>query len=213
MALRILYEDDFFVAVDKPAGFHTHSPENPIHRISPLKNARSILIKQLNQTVFPLHRLDVATSGVLVFGKTGETAAQFQKDSQNRLHQKIYLALVWGKLTGQGEIDRPIKDPEPKEALTHYDALATASDGNHTWVKLNPITGRRHQLRRHLKSIGHPIVGDKLYGLRKQDREGNYGFLALKSYRFSCRAFSVQARFTKNWHALFERTGLCPWVL
>ena len=188
--LAILYRDDRLLAVNKPAGLLVHP--SPLDR-----HATSSIVEQLQQQIgckpYPVHRLDRPTSGVLLFALDPETARLCGAHiAANRLH-KTYHAVVRGWLADVGDIDYPLsylpdkiadrdrsRDKAPQAALTHYRCLhrseiPLASDGRHptsrySLVALNPLHGRKHQLRRHLKHIFHPILGDTSHGDNRQNR-------------------------------------------
>ena len=136
--------------------------------------------------VYPVHRLDKPTSGVLVFALSSEIASRLSKEFMAGAVQKEYLAVVRGYIQEMGTIDYPLKVlldkksdrdrrniQETQEAVTTYERLATIElpypvsrypVARYSFIKLLPKTGRKHQLRRHLKHIFHPIVGDTKYG-------------------------------------------------
>jgi tRNA pseudouridine32 synthase/23S rRNA pseudouridine746 synthase len=168
--LDILYEDDDFIAVDKPAGLLSVMGRLPEHQDSAYLR---ILAKYPHAKV--THRLDMATSGILLFAKHRDAEVAMSKLFQARQVKKYYMALVQGKLTGEGSIDVPlITDWENrprqkvdfdigKSAKTLYQAVEYDNQQDISRILLEPITGRSHQLRVHLAYIGHPIIGDKLY--------------------------------------------------
>lgn len=186
--LDILYQDEYIVAIDKPAGLFVHrSYLDRRERFFVLQ----LLRDQINQYVYPLHRLDRPTSGVLVFGLTKEVAQTVGKYFTDREIKKTYLALVRGHLCGGDKIDHALKDKLDKiadknaqrdkpaqEAVSEYQSLATATlpiavgkypSVRYSLIKMHPLTGRRHQLRRHLAHLRHPIIGDINYGDNKQN--------------------------------------------
>lgn len=146
------------------------------------------LARELVGEVFPVHRLDRGTSGVLVFALSSTIAAQVQTQLQGEGGaQKQYLALVRGKMQGELLVDHPIPRTEGGErvpAVTHVRALW--SNGAVSWVLAMPKTGRLHQVRRHLKHLSHPLIGDVNYGkgpLNRQFRQSyNFGRLALHAH-------------------------------
>lgn len=169
-ALHILYEDDDFIAIDKPAGLLSVMGRLPEHQDS----AYLRILQDFPQAKV-VHRLDMATSGILLFAKHRDAEVMMSKLFQARQVDKYYTALVQGQLSGQGSVDVPLIadwDNRPRQkvdfalgktALTHYQALDYDADFDETRVKLTPITGRSHQLRVHMAHLGHPITGDKLY--------------------------------------------------
>jgi len=117
--------------------------------------------------VYPVHRLDRGTSGVLVFARTPEVAAVLSRSFGSRQVDKRYLALVRGVPPDAGTIDHPIPKGEEGSrvpAVTHFSLVARSSVDRCSLVLATPETGRAHQIRRHLKHVGHPLVGDVNYG-------------------------------------------------
>ena len=187
--LTILYEDDLLVAVHKPAGLLVH--KSPIDRHE-TRYAMRILRDQIGQHVFPVHRLDKPTSGLLLFAKDADTAAIVAQQFEARQVQKCYIALVRGWPNAHGTIDHPLrhvadfkhqaeaaKAKEAQDATTTYRRMTCYElpwpDGRFTssrysLIGLAPHTGRKHQLRRHLKHIAHPIIGDVKYGKGPHNR-------------------------------------------
>lgn len=147
---------------------------------------------QIGQHVFPVHRLDRPTSGVLLFALNSEIANILCQQFELRCVEKSYLAVVRGYLEGKDIIDYPLKiqldkiadklsqeDKPPQDAITKYEGIRTAEmpypvgryqTTRYSLVKLIPYTGRKHQLRRHMKHIFHPILGDTQYGDLHQNR-------------------------------------------
>ncbi|MFZ7186539.1 tRNA pseudouridine(65) synthase TruC [Avibacterium avium] len=189
IALNILYQDEYLVAVNKPAGMLVHRSWLDRHET---QFVMQTLRDQIGQHVFPIHRLDRPTSGVLLFALNGEIAKLLCEQFEQKQVEKSYLAVVRGYLKEQGRIDYPLKvqldkiadkfaqqDKAPQEAITDYEGLKTVEmpygvgryqTSRYSLVKLIPQTGRKHQLRRHLKHIFHPILGDTQYGDLHQNR-------------------------------------------
>ena len=168
--LKILYEDTDLVVIEKPAGLLSVPGRLPEHHDSAYFR---VLDKFPNAKI--THRLDMATSGILMFAKHRDAEVAVSKMFQARTVQKNYIALVQGQLLGEGSVDVPlITDWENrprqmvhfelgKPAKTLYQALSYDTEQAITRVLLTPITGRSHQLRVHMMHIGHPITGDKIY--------------------------------------------------
>ena len=168
--LSILYEDDDLVIIEKPAGLLSVPGRLPEHHDS----AYYRVLEQFPNAKIT-HRLDMATSGILMFAKHRDAEVAVSKMFQARTVKKNYIALVQGKLPDTGRIEVPlITDWENrprqivhfelgKPALTLYERLEYDEVKDVSRVLLTPITGRSHQLRVHLQYIGHPITGDKLY--------------------------------------------------
>lgn len=188
--LEIIYRDEHLIAVNKPAGLLVHRSEIDRHET---RFAIQILRDQIGQHVHPVHRLDKPTSGVLLFALHAEAARGMMdlftahtQNSDTKTIQKTYLAVVRGYTSEQAVIDYPLKhefdkmvdrkaklDKAAQEAITHYQRLATVelpypvgryATTRYSLLQLTPQTGRKHQLRRHMKHIFHPIVGDTQHG-------------------------------------------------
>jgi tRNA pseudouridine65 synthase len=180
---ELLYRDDCLVAINKPSGLLVH--RSPIDRHE-TRFALQMVRDQIGQHVYPVHRLDKPTSGVLVFALSSELARQISTQFAAGSVSKHYLAVVRGHCPPQGSIDHPLQekldriadrdrrpDLPPQEALTDYQRLGMVEipvavdrypHTRYSLVALQPQTGRRHQLRRHMKHIGHPIIGDAKHG-------------------------------------------------
>lgn len=187
--LEILFQDEHLIAVHKPAGMLVH--KSPIDK-QEKRYAMRILRNQLGQWVYPVHRLDKPTSGLLLFALDADSARLVSEQFENRTVQKRYFAVVRGFTVEEQEVDHPLKEiaafkseqekadeKGAKNALTHLRRLQTFelpfSDGRfptsrYSYVELSPKTGRKHQLRRHMKHISHPIAGDVKYGKGNHNR-------------------------------------------
>lgn len=172
--LEVLYEDDDCVVINKPVGLLTHSKGafNPEPTVATWLRSRLNGIEGNRAGI--VHRLDRATSGVMICAKTPEALSWLQKQFAQRRTKKTYAAVVKGSMKLEAAvIDMPIeRNPKApatfrvgaqgKSAITTYRTLAT--NGAYSLLELKPETGRTHQLRVHLAHQGHPIVGDVLYG-------------------------------------------------
>lgn len=182
--LRILHADATIVAIDKPAGLLVHRSPLDAHET---RSAADMLRKQLGEPAWLLHRLDKATSGVLAFARSAAAASALGEAFETGRVHKRYLALVRGWPPVDGEIDYPLaRDPElpsagqPRlAAVTRWRRLACFewpfADGRHATsryalVEVEPLSGRRHQIRRHFKHIAHPLVGDTTHGKGAHNR-------------------------------------------
>jgi len=187
--LDILYRDEYLIAVHKLAGMLVH--KSPIDKRE-TRYAMRLLRNQIGQWVYPVHRLDKPTSGLLLFALDSEIAKVIGEQFENRTVSKTYLAVVRGWAPESTLIDYPLKeiaafksdqhkadekDAKPAQTeltcLKHYEL--PFSDGRfpssrYSMVELYPKTGRKHQIRRHLKHISHPIVGDVKYGKGNHNR-------------------------------------------
>jgi 23S rRNA pseudouridine955/2504/2580 synthase len=168
--LDILFEDRWVVCFNKPPQMPMHhaaevGPENLVDLGAAFLHARERAAHpHAAEPTFklrPVNRLDRGTSGAVLLAKSSTAAGIFGKMVMENGLDKLYLAIVSGRIEGSGEITAPV---EEKEALTRYRLLAAAPECS--LVALWPQTGRMHQLRQHMRSIGHPIIGDRRYGGR-----------------------------------------------
>jgi len=176
--LEILYRTDYLVAINKPHGLLVHPTRIALDADT---SVLQILRAQLEQKVYPVHRLDRKTSGVLLMALNKETQSILNALFANRKIDKIYTAIVRGFIPDQGVIDYAIKNDKGvlKDALTHYEVIeryeidepfGKFSTSRYSEVRLIPKTGRYHQLRMHMAHIFHPIIGDRPHGCNKQNR-------------------------------------------
>jgi tRNA pseudouridine65 synthase len=184
--LREIYRDQWLLVVHKPAGLLVHrSPIDPHETEFALQYAREM---NGGEYVYAVHRLDRPTSGLLVFARDQETASILGKAFMSGDVRKRYLAMVRGWIPEDGTIDYPLRDEDPfggdaegvvREAVTRYKRVATTeipvaiegyNSSRYSLVELYPETGRRHQLRRHMKHISHPIIGDANHGRGRHNR-------------------------------------------
>lgn len=246
--LTILYQDEYIVAVDKPAGLFVHRSFMDRDEIY---FALQLVRDQIGQYVYPVHRLDRPTSGVLLFALSKEVAQKLNQafankssgidineDNSEKDLTKTYYALVRGYLpiTKQVElIDYPLKekldklgdknvsrDKAPQTAQTYYQVIKQASlpialgkfdSVRYSLIKLLPVTGRRHQIRRHLAHLRCPILGDINYGDNKQNPFfiQHFGFkrlmLIAKSLCFTHpitkKKIMITAEFDQQWQHVF----------
>lgn len=214
--LEILYKDEHYIAVNKPSGLLVH--RSPIDRHE-TRFAIQILRDQIGQYVYPLHRLDKPTSGVLFFALDKESANLASEQFKNHSIQKTYIALVRGYTDDEGVIDYALKekldkiadkdaqkDKDAQEAITHYKTLAKVeldfSVGRYdkvrySIVELKPKTGRKHQIRRHMKHISHHLLGDTKYG------RGEHNKLIRKE--FDCQRMLLHASELKIYHPYLDK--------
>ncbi len=187
--LEIIYQDDALVAVNKPAGMLVHRSWLDKHET---QFVMQTLRDQLGQHVFPLHRLDRPTSGVLLFALSKEVAAQTMPMFAQHDIAKTYHAVVRGWIEHGDVLDYPLKveldkiadkfasqDKEAQSAVTAYQPLAKVevplstgrfATSRYSLVEMKPTTGRKHQLRRHMHHLSHPIIGDTTHGDGKHNR-------------------------------------------
>lgn len=267
--LTVLYQDEYLVAVDKPAGLFVHKSFMDKHEIY---FALQLVRDQIGQYVYPVHRLDRPTSGVLLFALTKEVArimgeyfasksekgnsntseseseSKSENENQEVMLSKTYFALVRGHLdsvitpSNNTLIDYPLKekldkigdkfvniDKPAQTAQTYYRVVKQASidvtlgkydSVRYSLVQLKPITGRRHQIRRHLAHLRYPIIGDINYGDNKQNPFfiKHFGFkrlmLIAKNLSFvhpiTQEWISIDAEFDSQWQQVFTELN---WTL
>ncbi|MDG2948962.1 tRNA pseudouridine(65) synthase TruC [Exercitatus varius] len=234
--LEILYRDQYIVAVNKPAGMLVHRSWLDSRET---RFVMQTLRDQIGQHVFPVHRLDRPTSGVLLFALNSEIANLLCLQFEGKTVQKSYLAVVRGYLNGADRIDYPLKiqrdkiadkfsreEKEAQTAVTDYIGLNTAEmpwaagkyqTSRYSLVRLIPHTGRKHQLRRHMKHIFHPILGDTQYGDLHQNRafadKTQVSRLMLHAEKLAFHhpitqiRLEIQAGFDEQWQRLLHRFG------
>ncbi|WP_209331782.1 pseudouridine synthase [Lunatimonas salinarum] len=179
--LEILYEDEHYIAINKPAGVLVH--KTPLERNPEARFAVQLLRDQIGLKVNPLHRLDRPTSGILMFAKSSDAAAKLQPDFATQKIQKYYLAVIRGYLPeSHGFIDSPLAkdltlDLQPaKTEFWHLDQAEIPfasspryASSRYSLVKIYPHTGRMHQIRRHFARFRHYVIGDTTHGDNKQN--------------------------------------------
>jgi tRNA pseudouridine65 synthase len=176
--LSILFQDQDIVAINKPHGLlvHRSSIAADVEEF-----ALQMLRDQINQLVFPAHRIDRKTGGVLLFALNKSTEIAMQQQFAANLVQKTYLAVLRGHTPDSGEIDYPLRKENGtlQDAFTAYTTLARAElpvalgkhiTSRYSLVEAKPATGRMHQLRKHFAHIFHPIIGDRTHGCNKQNK-------------------------------------------
>lgn len=169
--LEILYDDDAIVVVNKPSGLLSVPGRDPRYQDSILSRVR-----ESAPEAQAAHRLDMATSGIMVVPKNSRVSGILGKQFQKRSTLKIYYAWVYGvPESPEGVIKLPlitditnrpyqiVDFAHGREAITQYAVIHTEADKGRSLIRLHPLTGRSHQLRVHMKEIGHPILGDPLY--------------------------------------------------
>ena len=168
--LDLVYRDDYIAVVNKPSGLLSVPGNQPQYYDSAMSR-----VKEKYGFCEPAHRLDMATSGILLFALSKAADRELKRQFREREPKKYYQALVWGHLEhDHGVVELPLicdweNRPRQKicfergkRAVTFYDVLQRYPN-NTTRIKLTPITGRSHQLRLHMLALGHPILGDKFY--------------------------------------------------
>ena len=234
--LEILYQDEYLVAINKPSGLLVH--KSPIDKHE-TQFALQLVRDQIGQYVYPIHRLDKPTSGVLLFALSAEIAQSMSLLFRSSKVCKEYIAVVRGFTEDGSLIDYPLKQmldtkeqkqqgitKEIQEAQTEYKRLTTVElpfpvsrypVARYSLVKLLPKTGRKHQIRRHMKHIFHPIVGDTKHGRGEHNKLFREKYechrLLLHSNRLSFmhpvskKYLVIDAGLDEIWQTLFKNFG------
>ena len=183
LTLNVLFEDDYLAIIYKPAGILVNG-----NSFVTIDNALTQNLKKSAQfdavRPRPVHRLDYATSGVLLIGKTSSSIIALNKLFEHKTIEKTYHAITIGKMQTKGTIKTLVND---KEAVTKYNILDTTTSkrfGFLNLIELYPKTGRKHQLRIHLSSLGNQILGDKDYGNEDLILKGKGMYLHASSLKF-----------------------------
>lgn len=203
--MQIIYQDDYFVAINKPAGLLVHRSRIDKYET---RFALQMVRDFIGCLVYPLHRLDKPTSGVLLFALQSSAAASMMSLFETAQVKKTYLAVVRGYVAEQGEIDYPLVEPQDKmtdaladknksakPAITRYQRLEKIElpipvgryqTSRYSLLQAYPTTGRKHQIRRHMKHIFHPVIGDTTYG------DGTHNSMFRE--HFNCHRLLLHAR-------------------
>ncbi|WP_317126538.1 RluA family pseudouridine synthase [Aureibaculum marinum] len=204
--LQVIFEDEYLAVVYKPAGILVSG-----NRFKTVANALSQNIEQSNvidaTKPHPVHRLDYATTGVLLIGKTNTSIRLLNKMFENKEVKKVYYAVTIGEMKSKGEI---ILDIDGKFSKSYYNLVKTVPSKRFNklnLVKLEPVTGRRHQLRKQLSAINNPILGDAIYGIENLILQGKGLYLHAYSlsfkHPFTDEQVCFKAEFPKRFKKIF----------
>ena len=181
--LEVLFEDDHLAVIHKPAGILVSG--------NSFKTIANALVQNLTPSSLsdatipqPVHRLDYATTGILLVGKTSSSIRTLNKMFENKEIEKSYYAVTIGKMSHRGKIVSDIDGKKSHSNYTISESVPSERFGQLNLVLLDPKTGRRHQLRIHLLSIGNPILGDKEYGIENLILNGKGLYLHAYSLTF-----------------------------
>lgn len=234
--LEIIYQDEYMIAVNKPAGMLVHR--------SWLDSKETVFVMQtlrdqIGQYVYPIHRLDRPTSGILLFALSSDIARLLATQFEKHQLEKTYHAIVRGYLTDEQTIDYPLleeldkiadkhatREPVLQECITHCRPIATVEcpvaigryeTARFSLVELTPQTGRKHQLRRHMSHLRHPIIGDSKHGDLRQNRGVTEHFSVSRlmlhasqlnlSHPITEENISLVAPWDAQWISLIEQFG------
>ncbi|MBK9262527.1 MAG: pseudouridylate synthase [Polyangiaceae bacterium] len=212
--ITVLWQDSAFIAVDKPSGLAVHRG-----MCTDAVTALDLVRDAAGQWVYPVHRLDRATSGVLLFALSSEAARALQEKFEGGGVTKRYLALVRGVAPDCGSIDHAIPRSEGGPRVAAFTTFRRLWSGAHvSLVEAHPRTGRFHQVRRHMKHIHHPVIGDSNYGKGALNRayrdEYGLGRLALHAasiafaHPLSGEEVTITADLPDDLKQPFERIGV-----
>lgn len=225
MDLEIIFEDRYFICVNKPNNMvvhHAHHSRNIADETSLLQ----LILEEKGFKAYPIHRLDRKTSGIILLAKEPTFVSKFQELFTKNEIEKMYYGVVRGYSPEAKIIDSPVKGRDAnvyKEALTHLKTLEQITldipvkpydSARYSLVELIPKSGRMHQLRVHTLKISHPLIGDAKYGDKNHDLmfDKNFGWKNLFlhagklefKHPFSKEKLILKAPFSKEWIALFE---------
>ena len=181
--LKVIFEDEHLAVIHKPAGILVSG-----NSLKTIANAleQNIKFSTLPDAIKPqpVHRLDYPTTGILMIGKTSSSIRALNKMFEDKNIEKSYYAIAIGKLNNEGTIDMPIDNKKAQSNYIKLQSVPSKRFGELNLVKLNPQTGRRHQLRRHLADHGNPILGDQKYGIDHLILYGKGMYLHAYSLKF-----------------------------
>jgi tRNA pseudouridine65 synthase len=231
---NIIYNDKDIILIDKPPSYHVHPPETGgLHKVPREKILIYHLQDHFNQKVYPIHRLDVSTTGLLLFATSSEAARNLQLQWQSGKVKKQYLAVIRGwPIEGHFEINEPLTSEtslQPQEARTKIEILGKTEIENnlhpkfkssrYSLLRASPHTGRYHQIRRHLSHLSFPIIGDSAHGDSRHNKyfreQLNIAGLCLRANQLSFHhpssgeALDFTAPVTEKWKTLFDLFGAC----
>jgi tRNA pseudouridine65 synthase len=175
--MQIIYQDAHFFAIDKPPGFFVHPPERSAYPTPREKICLYHLQDLMRQEVYPVHRLDAPTSGLVLFALSKDSTRKLSRLFADREMKKTYHAVARGSVNEKGSVRLPLEIKgfeNPIDAETHYQTLAQVElpfavgkkypTTRYSLVEVQPVTGRWHQIRRHFDRIAHPLLGDVEHG-------------------------------------------------
>jgi len=205
--LEVVYEDDYLALINKPAGILVSG--NSFKTVSNAL-AQNLIPSKASDAVIPkpVHRLDYPTTGLLLVGKTNRSIILLNKLFEEKKIQKTYHAVTIKQMNGRGTLSFPVED---KVAVSDFEVLQVVPSKRFDYlnlVKLEPKTGRRHQLRKHLLKLGNPILGDAVYALDNLVLKGKglYLHASMLSFihPFTQEQFQIKCKLPKKFGKLFE---------
>jgi len=181
--LKVLFEDDYLAVIHKPAGILVSGNSFKTVANALAQNIKASSLPDATAPQ-PVHRLDYATTGILLIGKTSSSIRALNKMFENKEVEKTYYAVTIGEMKDSGTITSEVDGKHSQSNYTLCKSVTSERFGKLNLVKLEPQTGRRHQLRKHLSSIGNPILGDKDYGIENLILNGKGLYLHAHSLKF-----------------------------
>ncbi|MFN7454512.1 MAG: pseudouridine synthase [Pseudobdellovibrionaceae bacterium] len=225
LPIPVLYENDELVIVDKPSGFFVHPPEDKIHKVPRDLIVLFRLEEQLKIKLFPLHRLDVGTSGCLAFAKTSASAQKYSPQFFGDFWEKYYVTVCRGYFVDSHVCEIPLELDSTGDlvpAATEFKKIAQVelpqavgkkfSSARYSLLSAMPRTGRYHQIRRHLNRMSHPMIGDRYHGDSHHNRffREKLGIpgLLLRADRLNIGELKIQAPSNSRWDQIRELFGI-----
>lgn len=211
LPLTVLYEDDYLAVIDKPGGILVSGNKFVTVANGLSQNLKKSTLEDAT-TPTPVHRLDYGTTGALLVGKTGESIRKLNELFSNKEITKTYFAVTIGQMNPTGRI---VNEIEGKPSISNYKVIDSAESPRFSYlnlVELRPETGRRHQLRIHLASIGNPILGDRDYTPKELLLIGKGIYLHAYSlefkHPFTHKVLKVNSPLPKKFQKLFARLSI-----
>ncbi|MBQ2770636.1 MAG: RluA family pseudouridine synthase [Clostridia bacterium] len=219
--LEVLYEDEDFLLINKPAGLAVHASTRDSDELT-LENALAAYLPP-DENPHPVSRLDRGTTGVMAWAKSGYAHELLRRQQHSRDYYRIYRALARGRVTLEaGTVDLPIGRPPERgycrmvlengaPARTDYRVLQATEEAS--YLELRPQTGRTHQIRVHCQALGHPLVGDWLYGKEEPElilRPALHAFRLCWRHPLTGEALVTEAPLPPDFNALLSRFKLLP---
>ena len=214
MGLKIIYEDELFLVIDKPFNLLTVASDKEKEKTAYVEVAKYIKQNNSKERIYVLHRLDKDTSGVLVFCKDEKIKNNLQEIWNDIVSKREYVAVVEGTLKnkngtiksylkeGKNRLVYSTSEREGKLAITEYNVMK--ANKNNSLVKINLLTGRKNQIRVHFKDLGHPLVGDKRYGAITDSLKRLCLHATKIEFKYNHKIYSFESRVPANFENLIR---------
>lgn len=211
MKLNVLFEDDYLAVIVKPAGISVSGNKYVTIQNALMFNLKPSASDDAMPWPKPVHRLDFPTSGLLLIAKTKKAVVELNRQFENKIVKKRYRAIVSGRLPKHGVVETPVNRQQARTVFHTINYTPSPMTGWLSLVNLFPETGRTHQLRIHMASLGHPIVGDKQYTVDKPLLRGKGLFLTAVEIGFIHPVTKQMMKFTlddpSKFGALLRKEG------